>query len=354
MKDDFYEKGVDLKLLLILYGKNFYISLLGMIAGMALCGGLYFITHVVFAPAREYEAVSKLYLTFNREDDGDAYQYYNGYTWNDLMATEPIMDRIIENSGLDEQELRDSITADILSDIRLLTITVRNHDASKVQIILRACEDSLIAFGEDMEEFEKIEVIDHGQPALVMLENDTFRAIIGGGVLGFIVSLLYLAIVLVMEESIRVPADVEQNLKVRVLGIIYQKDPSRDVDRLKRNMEALGCKKPIFVVVGIGEKERAAFEGDMESGDMESGDMETGNNRNNQNKGNLNSLMDRILTVDKVSKDADIILAIPYKYGKVRAALRDVSDLQIKNCKIHGAVITGASDVLYKLYYGEK
>ena len=86
---EWMQEGVDLKLTALLYRRKIGLSLICALAGALLGGGLYFLTHVVYGPGREYEAVSKLYLTFAEDDDGDAYQYYNGYTWNDLMGTEP-------------------------------------------------------------------------------------------------------------------------------------------------------------------------------------------------------------------------------------------------------------------------
>ena len=134
---EWMKEGIDVKLILLLYRKKVWISLLWALAGGLLAGGLYFIVHVLYAPAREYEAVSKLYLTFAADDDGDAYQYYNGYTWNDLMKTEPILDKVMEGlpEGTDREWVKDTIAADILSDIRLLTITVRTHDGQKPGVL---------------------------------------------------------------------------------------------------------------------------------------------------------------------------------------------------------------------------
>ena len=188
---DWMKEGIDVNLILLLYRKKVWISLLWALAGGLLAGGLYFIVHVLYAPAREYEAVSKLYLTFAADDDGEAYQYYNGYTWNDLMKTEPILDKVMEGlpEGTDREWIKDTIAADILSDIRLLTITVRTHDGAEAGRIIRAAEDALVRFGQEMVEFEKIEVIEHGQAALVVVENETFRAVAAGLVVGFLLSL---------------------------------------------------------------------------------------------------------------------------------------------------------------------
>ncbi len=54
--------------------------------------------------------------------------------------------------------VEDSITADILSDIRLLTVTVRTPDQEETNRILKASEKALARFGEERVEFEKIEL----------------------------------------------------------------------------------------------------------------------------------------------------------------------------------------------------
>ena len=63
-------EGIDLKLMALLYRKKIWISLVGMLVGAVFAGGLYFLMHVLYAPAREYEAVSKLYLTFAKMTTG--------------------------------------------------------------------------------------------------------------------------------------------------------------------------------------------------------------------------------------------------------------------------------------------
>ncbi len=60
---EWMKEGLDLKLPVLLYRRKIWISLAGALAGGLLAGGLYMILHVLYAPAREYEAESKVYLT---------------------------------------------------------------------------------------------------------------------------------------------------------------------------------------------------------------------------------------------------------------------------------------------------
>lgn len=220
---EWMKEGIDLRLEALLFKKKIWFSLAGLLFGVLLAAGIYFLTHVTFAPAREYEAVSKLYLTFATDENGDAYQYYNGYTWNDLMQTEPIMNQILANtSSFDEALVREAVSADILSDIRLLTVTVRSHDKALTDAVIRATENAVVSFGDAMEEFDKIEVIEHGIGSLVIFEDETVRVAIFGGVVGLLISVLYLAFLRTIDTSIYVPSDFEKRYHIPVLNVTFE------------------------------------------------------------------------------------------------------------------------------------
>ncbi len=316
---EWMEEGIDLKLTMLLYRKKLWISIACALAGAVVAAGLYFLVHVVYAPAREYEAVSKLYLTFAQEDDGDAHQYYNGYTWNDLMGTEPILDKIMEELGEAypvREEVRAKIAADILSDIRLLTITVTTNDPAQTEDIIRAAEKALIRFGEEMVEFDKIEVIEHGQAALVVVEDETVRATVAGLVIGFLLSLLGLAFACTLDDSIYVPSDFEKRYGYPVLGVSFagnevlgkaeQEEHIRIIKERKAEIRMVNTVVFTEVFSGIGANEQ---------------------------------------------KEIGIVLEIPYGKGNGKIIERCVTEANFLGIEIMGAVITGADEGLYRRYF---
>lgn len=312
------DRGADLKLMSLLLIKRIRIVILGTVLGAAICGGIYFLCHVVYAPAREYEAVSKLYLTFAADDDGDAYQYYNGYTWNDLMGTEPILDYAMEQltdvSGLARDDVRKAVTADILSDIRVLTVTVCTHDQALTERIIRAEEASLLHFAETMVEFDKIEVIDHGVSALVVVESQTKRAVLLGGALGLFLTLLGMWIYMILDDAIYVPSQFEERFGCPALGVQLRRDKEWRRQELEANVSYRAGKNPVYLDVNPTEAE--------------------------------------VLTdYDALRNSSGVILRIPY--GKKVGALTGnlIRDLKIQECKLAGAVITDCDDRLYHAYY---
>lgn len=313
---EWMKEGIDVKLTLLLYRKKVWISLLWALAGGLLAGGLYFIVHVLYAPAREYEAVSKLYLTFAADDDGEAYQYYNGYTWNDLMKTEPILDKVMEGlpEGTDREWIKDTIAADILSDIRLLTITVRTHDGAEAGRIIRAAEDALVRFGQEMVEFEKIEVIEHGQAALVVVENETFRAVAAGLVVGFLLSLAALALGRVLDDSLYVPSDFEKRYPYPVLGAVFAGERMEEDSRLQEHVEMVSGETAGILYVDTGRQ-------------------------------------DVRIPPEGRAADMGLILQIPCGSGNGKLLERWVREAETCGCRILGAVFTEADKSLYRLYF---
>lgn len=218
----------DLKLILLIYIKKIWVLAVGAGLGALIAGLIYFLCHVVYAPAREYESTSKLYLTFAAEDDGDAYQYYNGYTWNDLLKTELILDDIMDKlPGEDREQVKTEIFGDILSDIRVLTIVVTTNNPERTEKICHSVEETLVEFASKQVEFDKIEVIDHGKAELVVVEDETVRAVWIGAVLGLILSAFILALWIISNDAVYVPGDIRRRFPELAFAGVFDKQGNK-------------------------------------------------------------------------------------------------------------------------------
>lgn len=314
---EWMKEGLDFKLTAILFLKKIWLVLLCAFAGAAFAGGLYFLLHVVYAPAREYEAVSKLYLEFATDDDGDAYQYYNGYTWNDLMGTEPIRNKMMEQlPGMDQNEVREAVAADILSDIRLLTVTVTTHDAEKTQALIRAAEDALVRFGSEMAEFEEIRVIEHGQAGLVAVEDETVRAVLLGAVAGVLFCLLGLWFVCVLDDSIYVPSQFEKRYGYPVFGVRFAGKGGSALEELElqTNLE--------YLTAG----------------------------RENEVRMSVEKCREELPDYEVLRKSGGVILEILYGRGNGKWIEKQISQLRKQDCEILGAVLMDVDQRVYRMY----
>ena len=159
MNEEYLNRGMDLKRLVLYFQKKIWMILLIVALGATIGGVSYRVLRSVKMPV-EYETVSKLYIRFGQDETGEVYQYYNGYTWNDLLDADPIMDLIMESlPGYEREEVQAATTAEILSDIRLLTITVIGGNEKFVREIRDAVEEGLVKYADESEELQKIQVI---------------------------------------------------------------------------------------------------------------------------------------------------------------------------------------------------
>ncbi len=217
----YMQEGLDWKRILLLMKGKLWLAAAAAVLGALAGGGLYLFIHLFFAAEREFQSVSKIYLNFNCDPEDFNELSYNGYTWNDLMATDPILGYTMEMlpPGTDRDAVIAATKAEILSDIRLLTITVTANEPEAAAQIMEATQKSLVHLGETDELFESIRIYSTGEPRQIVWDNRTANAAATGAVLGGVLALLALAFYYVLDDSFYVAADLEKRFGLPVLGL---------------------------------------------------------------------------------------------------------------------------------------
>ena len=156
--------------------RSFYLRLIrkiwiipvSAIIGALLAGGLYTLVTVTYGPQKSYATESKLYIKFAYDEKaGTQVDFYNAFTWNLLVSSDDILPETmncLEKAGvskeeISEQEVIDSVTAEIPSDVRLLLITVKNNSKDHTDLITNAIDESLEKYGISNEAFDSIKLI---------------------------------------------------------------------------------------------------------------------------------------------------------------------------------------------------
>lgn len=216
-------EGMDCKKLMLCLIQKIWVVVLAAVMGALLGGGIYLFYHVVLNSNREYRAQSKVYLDFAPDESGEIYQEYNGYTWNDLMATTRILDSTMSylQDGYTEEEVTTATKAEILSDLRLLTITITTSDADKTAEILKATDLSLVDMGAREKEFIEIEVIKETEPELVAVDDRLFQAVLLGFGIALFGALLGMALLYVFNDKIYVPTDIKSVTDLPFAGFMF-------------------------------------------------------------------------------------------------------------------------------------
>lgn len=222
-KIKYADAGMDMKKWMLLLVRKCWIALAAAVIGAALGGMIYTIVRTVPESEREYRAISKVYLDFAADETGQAYQEYNGYTWNDLMVTDPILD--VTMSYLPKEYTREEVTAAteaaILSDLRLLTVTITTNQKERTDMILAATDRALEEYGSSAREFMQITTIQTTQAELVVADSRLAQAVLIGVVIALAAALLGMALYYVLDDRILVASDVKQVTDVSFIGYAF-------------------------------------------------------------------------------------------------------------------------------------
>ena len=311
------DAGMDMKKLALCFIRKIWLVFLAAIVGAALGGLIYEVSHIVPESEREYRAIAKIYLDFAADETGEVYQAYNGYTWNDLMATDPILNGIMLNlSGeYTREEVVAAIKAEILSDLRLLTITVTTHNPDRCSAIMDAVEQSLVELGNTAKEFTQIEVIQTTEVALVVADSRTLQAVLVGLVMAVILMLIGMMFYYVLDDRILVASDLKQVTEVPFIGY-----------------------------AGAGERMNGEYESNLAYLRGQLGTVEV--LAVMQNDAILQERWEELCAADGV--------VIAVNYGKVHSAFLGyvIEQLRTRGCRLIGTAIADADEKFLRRYYG--
>lgn len=311
------DAGMDMKKLGLCFVRKCWLVIVAAVIGAALGGVLYTFASMVPESKREYRAEAKVYLDFAADETGEVYQHYNGYTWNDLMTTDPIMDVTMHYlpEGYDREEVAAATKAEILSDVRLLTITITVHDADRCDTILKATNQSLSDLGNTAKEFQQIRVIRTTAAELVIADDRTRQAVTAGMVIAVVLTLLGMMFYYVLDDRIMVAGDLKQVTDVPFVGYI-----------------------------GAGERFQEDYEGNL-----------------TYLRGRAGGIMTFIVTKgkgisaeewDKLCEAGGVVIVA--EYGKVHATYLAyvLEQLRFRGCQPAGIAINDADGKFLRRYYG--
>lgn len=223
------KEPLDTRLCFLRLLRKWYLVFASAAAGALLFGGIYFLTHVVYGPAREYVAESQFYIEYkNAVTQEQQYTFYNKETWESLIHTDLFMDEItaaaeepVRSLGLFDsgetvrESISQSVFATLLTDVRLVHVTVTTSDPDYTMILTNALEPAFIKFGETQREIDEIRpVLIPEEASLKAVDNRTVRACILGAVLFVSFTLFFMYLYAVLDTSFYIPMEFERRFGI--------------------------------------------------------------------------------------------------------------------------------------------
>ncbi len=375
---DYRKEGLDLKRFGLYLQKRIWIIILLTLLGVGIGALTYQLVRSLKMPI-QYDATSKLYINFAIDESGEVYQAYNGYTWNELLDSDPIMECIMQYlPGYNSATVREATTASIISDIRLLTVNVSGNNEKFVREVQTAVENGLTVYASTVPEIRSISTIRSITPERVYWEDNTTTAAIAGGVVLGIISLIAYLFGYVLNETICVQSDLEKRFPINALGIMTrnQKGLQPYNQELKANLlYTLGDNKTLVFIDIDDHAELRAMDlekilnwqegGQLGGEDEVGGELVWHVREENDDDDWFVDVSDREWKICPINEGSvtdkecnmirevgGVVILVPFSVNNAsRKMERVLSLLKNQDCNVYGAIIAEADEEYLNRYY---
>lgn len=220
------EKSIfSIKLYIIYMLRRIAYIVLGVLIGGA-CGAIVYYSNVIVNnPKVEYKSEMILDVTYAKDPHGN-YQYvFNNAGWSYIIMFDEITDIALENIDIPitKEELKELVTSENIKDYRLLTLRVTSTDPSLCAPILDAYKIAMAEYGENQEEFISIDVGSmYGEPEAIVFTDNTYKAVIGGGIIGLITMMIIFSIIYCFRDVFYIEKTLVEVFSIPVIGTVLK------------------------------------------------------------------------------------------------------------------------------------
>jgi len=225
---DYAREPVNYRLFFLKLLKKIWIIPLAAIIGAVVIGGIYYVVKIVVGDGYQYQVKTVYYVKYSINDSGEEADYYNYYTWNELIKTEYFIDGMYEamNGTLSKEYLVENITATVESDYRYLYTKSVSGDVRQSIEMENKLSELIVNYAAFRDEIESIEVIDNADESSIEDVSLIFvgHAAIVGAVIGFVAILLFMIFYECVDTSVYLPSTLEKRYHIATLGAASMKE----------------------------------------------------------------------------------------------------------------------------------
>lgn len=347
----YMQRTIDWKKMWLLYWKRIWLVVFLTAVAAVLGAGIYRVVEALTGEGQLYRANRDYYITFNFDEYEHSVDYYNAYTWDSILRDDPIVDEALAVLPDDytKEEILNTITGEMISDYRLLTVRATHTDPARAEAIAEAYEKSMVLFGNKIDMLD--EIVLWSEDACVPLEEDdrTDNAALLGAIAGVLLGLIIWSVYHILDDSFYLEKDFTERFAVPFLGVLTQKKSELCKQELETNLSYQLKEEQgyylVFADKAVFTERKAEF--NTEATDL-LGEMKT------LHKGIAGAISLQGEDLETLRSSNGAILMIPWgnKNGKIVEKM--IPFLEKQDCKIAGAVLYDAEDAFLKSYYGIK
>ena len=211
---------LDYRLIWLRFLRKLWILPIAVLTGTVLVGAVYYYSRTGARGGRTYQSESVFYIDFAENALGEEYDYYNYFTWGEVIHTDFFMDYVYgEMQGeYSREELASYITATVDSDVRYLYVRCNTHFPELSVKLSSVMETIVPQFAEIRDEFETIEIAKKGDVAKDSSKIRLGNACFLGACLGLAAAVLGILVILVLDTGVYLPSTIEKRYHMICLG----------------------------------------------------------------------------------------------------------------------------------------
>ncbi len=225
---EYAREPIDYRLFFLKLVKKIWAFPLAAAIGAAVVGGIYCFVNFVISDGYQYRARTIYYITYDEDETGKEFDYYNYYTWQELIHTDFFLEGISENLGgtMSREDVIKATSAKLESDYRYLySYSVMNDKQSAIDLE-KAVSDVVVRFPDETKEIESIKVVD--EAGLEDIEDISLifvkRAFIFGAVIGLIAACVFSVFYACVDTSVYIPKTLENRFHIPAIGAPSMKE----------------------------------------------------------------------------------------------------------------------------------
>lgn len=196
-----------------------------MLAGILVAAGGFCVAKFLIEPT--YESTTSVYVISRQNEESTTYSDMQLGTQlmkdvSVLTKSRTVAERVIEMLELDisVKGLQEMIDVSSATDTRILYITVTHVDPAMAQIIADLVREVAAQHAIDVMDVEAVNVAESANFPLEKAAPSIAKYTVLGGAIGVFLAAGLIAVLFLLDDTVKTPDDVEKYLKLSTLGSI--------------------------------------------------------------------------------------------------------------------------------------
>lgn len=200
----------------------------------------------------KYTSVTKLFVMTKNDDTSASATYTDLQTgsmltkdYMELVKSRPVLEKTISKLKLDvtPEELAGMITTETPTDTRIMSISVTDDDPKEAKQIADTLRKAVSVQITEIMSADSVNTVEEGNLPTSPSSPNVKKNMMLGALLGLVISMGFIVLISILDDTVKTPDDVEKYLGLNVLTSIPIQEGRSAPKRAKQQRESRNAVK---------------------------------------------------------------------------------------------------------------